>query len=390
MSFNPSSFKISDPQNWGRHARALGFVGILASIAGYFLDAKQFFYSYLTSFAFWLTLALGGLFLTLLHHLVGAKWSVVLRRIFETSMSLIPIMALFFIPLILGLTDLYQWSDATLVAKDELLQAKAPFLNVGFFLTRAIIYLAVWITLAYLLYRASLKQDAGGTLNFKTISAPGMLLFAFTLAFASFDWIMSLDTHWFSTIFGVYVFAGVVVGSVAFTTLVALHLKGRQIMDKVIGINHYHDLGKLLFAFTVFWAYIGFSQFFLIWYANVPEETIWFLHRWEGSWKFVSMLLVLGHFAAPFLILMNQEPKRNPAVLKVMGFWYLFIHYIDLHWLIMPNLHHHGFKPSWMDVTTMMAIGGIFVWQYWQRFSAQPLVPLKDPNLQTSIEFANS
>ena len=201
----------------------------------------------------------------------------------------------------------------------------------------------------------------------KRISAPGMILFAITLTFASWDWLMSLDAHWYSTIFGAYYFSGCALSALVLVTLTAIYLRSKQVLVHQITVEHYHDLAKLTFAFTVFWAYMAFSQYFLIWYANIPEETIWFKHRWDGSWKTISLLLVIGHFAVPFLVLISRAAKRSTKVLLSAGVWLLFMHWIDLYWLVMPNLHQHGFVPSWMDLTTMLGIGGIFLGLTWKR-----------------------
>ncbi len=234
-----------------------------------------------------------------------------------------------------------------------------------------------------MLSKSSLVQDKGHTerlaSRFKHISAPGLIIFALTTTFAAFDWLMSLDAHWYSTIFGVYIFSGCVVAFLSFLILVVLALRRNGILVEAITVERLHDLGRLLFAFVVFWAYMAFSQYFLIWYANIPEETIWFLHRWEGSWKAVSLLLVIGHFVVPFFILITHAAKRSGIMLAVMASWMLFMHWVDLHWVIMPTLHHEGFHLSWMDFSAFIAVGGICVWAFWARAARHPLVPVGDP-----------
>lgn len=392
MKLDKDTFRLIETEGVGTWSLWIGLAGLAASAAGYFLNQKQFFFSWLTSFAFWGTIAVGGLFFTQLHHLVGAKWSVVIRRISETVMSVLPVLALFALPLIAGIGVLYPWSHPEHVVHDPILMSKAPFLNVPFFIVRLVLYVGVWAVLSWLLYKTSLAQDGSNTdlrPRLRKISAPGMLLFAFTLTFAAFDWLMSLEPHWFSTIYGVYVFAGVVVAVVSFLTLMILVLKCRGVLADTITVEHYHDLGKLLFAFTVFWAYIAFSQFFLIWYANFPEETTFFHHRWTGTWKCVSTTLVLGRFVLPFLILMNREPKRNPRVLWVICPFLLAMHWLDLYWLVMPNLHHDGAHFSWIDAATFVGIGGIFLWIFWKRLVSAPVIPVGDPDLKTSMGFVN-
>lgn len=393
MTFDSQTFRLSGTNRIGARLLLLGAVGLALSGIGLFTDSRQFFHSYLVAFTFWTSVGLGALFFTMLHHLVNASWSVVLRRLIENVMIALPVMFLFFLPLAFGLGSLYEWSHADKVATDHALHAKAGFLNTGFFLTRTLIYFLIWSALAFALYRLTLKQDRGHSeelaLNLKKVSAPGIILFAVTLTFAAWDWLMSLDAHWYSTIFGAYYFAGSALAAMAVVTLIAIFLRRQQVLSGQITLEHYHDLAKLLFAFTVFWAYMAFSQYFLIWYANIPEETIWYQHRWEGSWKAVTLLLIIGHFAVPFLVLISRAAKRSTFILAIVGAWMLLMHWVDLYWLVMPVLHQHGFAPSWMDLTTMIGIGGIFLALIWRRMYAHPLVPIGDPKLAASMDFIN-
>jgi hypothetical protein len=370
-----------------------GIVGLAFAVIGYFVDAKQFYYSYLNAFVFWTTLMLGGLFFTMLHHISGAVWSTVLRRLLESFMITVPIMALFFVPIIFGIHDLYHWSHEDLVSNDVLLQKKSAYLNPTFFIIRTVFYFVIWYLLAKNLHKISLQQDSeiktDHIKRMRTWSAPGIVLFALTITFAAFDWLMSLDAHWYSTIFGVYIFAGSFLGFTAFLILTGLSLRKKGILENTITTEHYHDLGKFLFAFTIFWGYMAFSQYFLIWYANIPEETIWYQHRWEGSWKYITLLLVFGHFLIPFIGLMPRAAKRNLNYLKLMCMWILLMHFFDLYWIIMPTLSEHGIHFSWMDVVTFIGIGGIFLWYFWFRYLSNALVPINDPQLNNSVTFTN-
>jgi hypothetical protein len=371
----------------------IGIIGLILSGIGYFSDSRQFFHSYLTAFFFWLSIALGGLFFTMLHHIVNAKWSTVLRRLSENIMMLLPIMAIFCIPLLFGIKDLYHWSHPEAVVSDHLLQDKAPYLNTGFFIGRVVLYFVIWIIFALLLNRLSLKQDESHqpkmVTTFRRLSGGGLLLFAVTVTFAAFDWLMSLDAHWYSTIFGVYVFSGGLLGFLAILTFLVMHLNSRRVLDKVISVEHYHDLGKLLFAFTIFWGYMAFSQYFLIWYGNIPEETVWFLHRWEGSWKIITLVIVFGHFVVPFFGLFPMFVKRNRVYMRLMAIWILIMHWVDIYWLVMPTLHHHGVHLSWMDLTATVGLGGVLLYFLWNRIVSKPLVPVNDPGLEESINFVN-
>lgn len=393
MELDPTTYRLKLSGKPGLVSLIVGLVGLALSFVGYKVDADQMFHSYLTAFVFWVSIALGGLFFTMLHHLVNAKWSIVLRRLSESVMICLPFMALLFIPVLLGLHHLYHWSDAAAVAADDILQKKAGYLNPTFFVIRSIGYFVIWSLFAVLLYRISLREDkkheAGMHLTMRRLSAGGMVLFALTSTFAAFDWLMSLDAHWYSTIFGVYVFSGSFLAILSFVILAAGYVRRHAGLRETITVEHFHDLGKLTFAFIIFWAYMAFSQYFLMWYANIPEETVWYLHRWANPWKYVSLVIIFGHFVVPFIALLTRIAKRTLAFLSAVAVWILLMRWVDLYWLVMPNLHQHEVHLSWMDLTTMIGIGGLFLWFFWRRFISQPLVPVGDPGLQESIQFVN-
>ncbi|MFH1686237.1 MAG: hypothetical protein ABIE70_01790 [bacterium] len=389
MAGADSTYRLSNPGRLGTVALVVGILGLAGSIGAYFQDQSQFYFSWLIAFVFWTTIALGGLFFTMLHHLVAATWSVVLRRLAENLAGPLVLMAVFFTPVLFGMHDLFHWTHADAMAHDELLQGKSGYLNPTFFVIRGFGYFVVWIVLWLLLRRVSLGQDVAPssrqTKRMITISAPGMILFGITITFAGFDWLMSLDPHWYSTIFGVYIFAGALVGVISFLILLSLALRRKGVLEGIVTSEHDHDLGKLLFAFTIFWGYMAFSQYFLIWYGNIPEETVWMLHRWEGSWKTVTLALVFGHFVLPFFALFPHATKRFRPAMLTIALWMLAMHWLDLYWIAMPILHHHGAHISWVDLTTMFGIGGIFIWWTWRMIAAQPVVPVGDPKLEASI-----
>ncbi len=393
MKLDTNTYKLTDKGKLGTGALVLGLVGLGASAIGYVQDKDQFYHSYLVAFFFWLTVALGSLFFILLHHLTRANWSTVLRRLSESIMSTIPFMLVLFVPILFGLHDLYHWSHEDAVATDQLLQLKSPYLNVPFFLIRVAFYFTVWTVAAFALIKFSNKQDRGHEdslyIKMRKVSAPGLLLFAFTLTFAAFDWLMSLEPHWYSTIFGVYIFSGTFIAAIAFTIIMVAYQIKQGVLKGVITVEHRHNLGKLLFAFTVFWAYIGFSQYLLIWYANIPEETFWFLQRWEGSWKIVSIILPIGHFGLPFLMLIPRAAKRSFGWLLFMAVYMLIMHYIDIYWIVMPNHLKQNAAWGWVDLSTFVGIGGIFVWLFWRKFTEGALVPVNDPGLKLSMEQVN-
>jgi hypothetical protein len=357
-------------------------------------NPRQFFFSWLVSYLFFLTLALGALFFVLIQYASQGGWGIALRRIAETIFATLPVMAALFLPVLLGLHHLYEWSHADAVEHDALLRWKAPFLNVPFFLIRAAIYFACWSVIALFYYRLSRGQDATGdpavSGRLRRLAGPAIIVLALTQTFASIDWIMSLTPHWYSTMFGVYFFSGSFVGFIALLSIVAVAMRRAGLLDTVISAEHLHDVGKFLFAFTAFWAYIAFSQFLLIWYANLPEETIWFKARLEGSWKGVSIFLMAGHFAVPFLYLMGRDVKRRGWTLALGGAWLLAMHFLDLYWQVMPTLHPEGVRVSMLDAAAFVAIGGCFVAAAGWLMRRQALVPVRDPRLAESLAFENA
>jgi len=442
MEFDKSTFRITQSGNTGKIALIIGVAGLLLSLLGFFVDKSQFLFSWLTSFTFWVSIGFGGLFFVLIHHMVGAMWSAPIRRISENVMATLPWMILFVIPIFIGMSDLYEWVDIgkeashdvhTEISHDasqdshdghgaevvehhndemahhgdknsdehhahqahvDLIKTKTGYLNVPFFIVRTLIYFGVWTLLAFVLWRKSIRQDFDGfhpdqLVGFRKASAPGLIGFAFTVTFAGFDWMMSLFPAWYSTIYGLYYFAGGLMSILAFLAIVTVSLKNSKVLDEVISAEHYHDIGKLMFAFMVVWAYFAFSQYLLIWYANIPEETIYYHQRWVGGWKFMSVFIVLGHFLIPFILLMSRHVKRNQNLLRAFAVWLLAMHWLDLYWNIMPVLHPTNAMPSWLDLTTMMGIGGIFVFLFWKRLTSHAVVALNDPKLEESINFKN-
>jgi len=365
---------------------------------GEHLFSKRFYFSYLTAWAFCLSVSLGGMFFVLIQHLTKAYWSVVVRRISEVLMMNFPILAILAIPIILGMHDLYHWTHEGLYVVggpeyDAVLAGKRAYLNTGFFLARLVFYFAMWIYISTRLYRLSIDQDVDpqpgrGAAERKT-SAWGLVVLSFTTAFAGIDLIMTLDPHWFSTMFGVYFFAGSFFVIHATIVLAALFLQRGGYLRKVITVEHYHDLGKFMFGFTVFWAYIAFSQYMLIWYGNLPEETIWFRERIEGSWVIVSLALLFCHFLIPFMMLMLRSAKRTKGMLYAMGFWFLLVHFMDLFWLSMPALSHH-FNVEMIDITAWLGMVSLFVGLIVLRAARHATVPYNDPNFKASLAFENA
>ena len=396
VPLRPEQATIPPGHPWNRIPVIAAVCALLGAVACAILGAmnpKQFFFSWLVSFLFFLSLALGALIFVLIQYAAQGGWGIVLRRIGETTFATLPVMAALSLPVFLGLHDLYEWSHPGAAEHDALLRWKAPFLNVPFFLIRAALYFGCWSVMALLYYRGSCGQDATGdpgvSARLRRLAGPAIIVLALTQTFASIDWIMSLTPHWYSTIFGVYFFVGSFLGFIALLSVVAVAMRRAGLLDTVISAEHLHDIGKLLFAFTAFWAYIGFSQFFLMWYANLPEETIWYKARMEGSWMTVSIFLIAGHFVAPFFYLMGRAVKRRGSTLAVGGAWILAMHFVDLYWQVMPTLHPEGLRVSALDIAAFVAIGGCFVAAASWLLRRHALVPLRDPRLAESLAFEN-
>lgn len=349
---------------------------------------------WLATFVFFTGLALGGLFFVLVQHLTRAGWSVVVRRLAESiAGNLFFPMAFLAVPVLLNLQGLYLWADHDVAAKDHLIHAKAGWLNPTFFTIRAVITFGIWSWLAWTFHSRSTRQDVSGdpslTTGLERLSAVGMLLFAITTTFFAFDWVMSLTPHWYSTIFGVYFFAGCAISIFAAIAVVAALIQRAGLLRNSINTEHYHDLGKLTFAFIVFWAYIAFSQHMLMWYANLPEETVWYLPRSTGAWAPVSVVLIVGHFAIPFFFLMSRRMKRNLPTLMAGTVWMLGMQWLDCYWLVMPTFAPKTFPLGLMDLALVAGMGGLFAAAAVRRMSRHALVPVKDPRLGEALQFEN-
>ncbi|MBL8240709.1 MAG: hypothetical protein JNM66_25040 [Bryobacterales bacterium] len=384
---------------WDRGRNVLGAFFLLgwgAALAGYASNHDQFFQSYLVAFFFAFSIAIGAALFTMIQHLTGSAWSVPVRRIMENIMLSLPVLGLLFIPIALGVHSLYEWSHPEFVAK-ELLKLKVPvyelYLNPKLFYVRAVAYFCIWTFWAWRLYSNSRAQDATKalepTFSNERWSAPGMLVFFLTSSLASVDWVMSLNPHWYSTMFGVYCMAGGAWGFFALLTFIFLRFRANGIMANSVTTEHYHDLGKWMFALTVFWAYIAFSQYMLIWYANLPEETVFFLARRTGTWEAVSGILVFGHFLITFLVLLARNSKRTLNVLRFATIWILVMHYVDIYWLVMPNFQKNGVAPHWIDLATMAAVLGTLALAFWMRLRKVVIAPVGDPRFKKGLEFQN-
>ncbi len=383
------------PRLW-RGGLAVGVLMLAASLLlglGRGDGLSRFAHSYLVSYAYFLSLSLGALFFVAIQHVTRASWSVTVRRLGELVAAAMPALALLAVPILLLLPVLYPWA-APGALRDEIIRHKSGYLNPTFFVLRWAAYLAIWCWAALWYWRRSVGQDAvedpAQTVRLQRRSGPILVVYAVTVTLASIDLLMSLAPAWFSTIFGVYFFSGGVVGFFALLTALALLLRRSGRLTRVVTIEHMHDLGKLMFAFVFFWAYIAFSQYMLVWFANIPEETIWFLPRQSGGWSAVGLVLIFGHFLLPFLGLVSRYAKRHRALLGLWAAWILLMHWVDLYWLVMPEISPAGPPLALLDLTCLLGVGGIWLATIALVAGQRSLVPTKDPRLNEALTFENA
>lgn len=376
-------------------AFGVGAVALAASIAGYFMDSKSFLQSYATAFAFVLMFPLGGLALLMLNHVTRGAWGVVIRRILEAIARTIPYMAIFFLPLLVDVFttfDVFKWANPQVVADDPIVETKTAYLNANFFAVRAAIYFIVWTFLAYAISNLSRRQDADGDIaisdRMKSLSAGGLVAFMVVTSFASFDWLMSLDPHWFSSIYGVYYAGSGALGALALTILIAVWLSKREPMNEVYRRGHYADWGKLMLAFTMLWGYFSISQLIILWSGNLPETVPWYIVRTSGMYEYFAYGLIAAGFFVPFLLLLSADLKRNPARLSIVAVYILLVRWFDIYWQTAPSFHlYDPSKASfvWTDFTLTLGIGGIWLGLFLTQLTAQPLIPRNEPFLEEAL-----
>ncbi len=371
----------------------MGGVGFLILTAiGLFIDPGQFFRSYLFAYIFTLGLSVGCLGILLMHNVVGGKWGVVTRRLLEAGTRTFPLMAVLLVPVLVGMTSLYIWARPEIAEHDASIKWKAAYLNVPFFLVRMVIYFGIWMLYAWILNRKSQEQDRTGDpgliIRMRQISAPGLVLFTLAGTFAFFDLIMSLEPHWFSTIYGAMFLIGEMLGTFAFIIVVLVFLSKRPPFSEIVTARHFHDLGNLMLAFTILWAYLSFSQFLIIWAGNLPEEIPWYQRRLSGGWGVVAVLLLLFHFIVPFLVLLQRIVKRSPNMLRNVAIAMLVIRLIDVYWIVEPAfyqpefpLHKEIFRLHWLDFAAPLALIGLWVAFFIWQLKRYPVVPINDQRL---------
>jgi hypothetical protein len=362
---------------------------VVTFFAGLKVSPDRMWASFVHNHFYFMSLGLGGLFFAALQWLTGAMWSAPIRRLSESFTAYLPIVAFSFCVLYFGIPQLYLWSHAEHVQGDLVLQGKSGYLSTGFFMIRNLIAIALWCFFSFKLIGNSIAQDKTGeyrlTAKNKTLAPVFMIVFGISFTMASFDQLMSLDPHWFSTMFGIYCFAGLFYANLAATCLLTLFLRAQGKLEGIVNENHLHDLGQFMFAFTVFWAYIAFSQFMLIWYANLPEETGYFIRRMQGPWMSVSLFLLVGKFMLPFFFLLPRHSKRNPKMLAGVGCFMIVAQWIDVMWMVQPEFFPDGPRFGWTEIGLTLGFTGVFGLCVARFLSKNNIVAIGDPRLAEAV-----
>lgn len=363
-------------------ALLIGVIALILSVIGLTMDHAAFYRSYIMSYLFWLGISLGALPMIFLHHLTSGHWGFPIRRTLEIFTKLIPYLALAFIPILFGMYELYEWTHEDVVAHDPILQSKTAYLNTPFFIIRTVFYFAVWCLMAFLLNKWSLQydehQDKATFGKLQVLGGVGLVLFGFTASFASIDWVMSMEPHWFSTIYGFMFIIGQTLAGFSLALLLVLGFSKYEPFKKALNQSRAHDLGNLLFALVMLWAYISLSQFIIIWSANLQEEAPWYLKRSQNGWNVLATVLVTFHFFLPFFLLLQRRVKKNFKLLSKLAAYILIVRWLDLLWVIKPAFYK-DLSIHWLDVTTFLGIGGIWIWLFLKFYTKDTLTFKNDP-----------
>ena len=374
-----------------RRALVIGLIGIAASVFGYLTDHQQFFQSYLLAFTYWVCLPLGCLGILMIHHLAGGRWGFAIRRMLEAGASTMPVMFVLGLPIIAGMHELFAWTHTDVVANDEVLTHKLPYLNSTFFIIRYVAYFVIWTIMGTLLTRWSVLQDqmteTWPTRYMQRLSGPGMVLFAVLATFAGTDWLMSLEPHWFSTIFCAIYILGMALMAWAFMVLVGVPLSKHEPLNVLLTNERLRDLGTMMLGFVMLWAYTSFSQLLIIWSGNLPEEITWYYTRLHGGWLYLGYALIGFHFAVPLLLLVSSRIKARLKVLVSVAVGLMFMRLVDLYWITAPAFRDHDgamtqafeLAPHWLDLAAPIGVGGLWVFFFFGQLKKRPLVPSNDP-----------
>jgi hypothetical protein len=363
----------------------IGALGLLLCCAAFFYNREEFYQSYSFAFLYWGGFSIGGLGVLLMHHTVGGKWGVTIRRLLEAQMRTLPLIAVLIIPILFGLRFLYPWANHELVMQTPVLQHKQPYLNTPFFIGRVVLYFAVFLFWGLRVYRMADRQDETGDPTLKermrAFSAPGVLVFTLTATFAYIDWILSADIQFFSTVYGAMILIGDVLQAIAMSIVVLVLASRDDRFGGRVNAPVLHDLGNMMFAFVIFWAYLSASQLIIVWPANLPQEIGWYLDRVRGFWKYLAAATALSMFAIPFCLLLSQDRKRHPIRLMRVAIFILCARIVDMFWIVEPTHRTHGFALYWTDFAAFMGIGGIWIYVYLGQLRRRPLLPLRDPRV---------
>jgi len=387
-----TSFTPPDFSRYQSRALIVGVGGLVLLLSSVLIDRKLFFQTYLVGFTFWTGIAVGSLALLMLQHMTGGGWGLVIRRVLEAASRTLPLMMLLFIPIIIGSHSLYEWTDPEVLETHPVVKFKARYLNLPFFTARAAIYFGIWFLLAFLLNKWSIEQDRTGdrkfAKNMRVLSGPGMVLLIFAVTFAAIDWFMSLDAEWFSTIYGLIFVASWSLSALAFVIAVMAWFSKDEPLNRIVAPLHFHDLGKLLLALVMLWAYFAFSQFLIIWSGNLPEEIAYYLVRTHAVWGAIIVTITILHFGAPFLFLLSRDLKRDPHKLVLVAGLVLIMRIIDLLWLFLPAFTHEQFslKHVVYALIAPIAIGGFWFWFFFWELGKRALIPINDPQFESVME----
>lgn len=383
-----------------KRALVVGVLGLIGSIIGWVTAPEQFFHSYLVAFLIVLGLSLGSLGLLMLQHLTGGHWGTLIRRPLEAASRVLWLVAAFFVPLVFGMKYLYSthkvgdeerigWLDAPKTGEHALSDMQQSWLTHNGFLVRAVIYFVVWIGLMLLFNALSAQQDVNKEdrklrRRIKFFAGPGIILYVFGMTFAAIDWVMSLSPHWASTIYGFMFVAGQAISAMALMIVVIVMLSYSEPFAHFVQERHLHDLGKLLFAFNMLWAYFSFSQLLIIWSGNIPEEITFYHQRLQGAWGFVAVGVLVLHFFLPFMVLLSHDLKRNRRLLPVVACWMILMRILDVYWLTRPEFTSQALPSLW-DFATILGLGGLWLWFFAAQLKQRPLLPLGEPELEEAI-----
>jgi hypothetical protein len=363
----------------------VGALGLLLCCVGFFVNRAEFFQSYLFAFIYWGGFTIGGLGVLLMNHVVGGTWGVTTRRLLGAAVRTLPLLVVLFIPIVIGIRDLYPWAQPETVRHNAYLLHKQGYLNLPFFLVRALIYFAIWFFWGFRLYKMADLQDETGDVSLRDsmrrFSAPGLLIFTLSASFAYFDWILSADAQYYSTVYGAMILIGDVLQTFALVIIVLVLVAGRDRFGGRVNPKLLHDLGNLMFAFTIFWTYLSASQLIITWPANLPQEIQWYLVRVRGGWKALAVIIGFSMFAIPFLALLSQARKRDPIRLMRVAVWILCARAVDLFWIVAPTYRTNGLAIYWTDFAAFLGIGGIWIYMYLGQLRRRPLLPLRDPRV---------